>query len=54
LGKTKIEWTGDHGYTWNPIKARTLKAIELEPRPDVFKLIPAGKVGFHCEKISPG
>lgn len=45
-GNTNIEWTGK---TWNPIRAR-LKSDSFGST----KAVPAGKWGYHCEKISPG
>lgn len=43
MGDTKIEWTkgkdGSKGKTWNPIRARRKSD---------------GKVGWYCQKVSPG
>lgn len=50
--KTKIEWTNG-GHTWNPIKARLREAVSIQTHAGL-KVIPAGKVGYHCERISPG
>lgn len=53
---TSIEWTrgddGSPGETWNPIKARLREPVEIQTLAGT-KIIPAGKVGFHCEKVSP-
>ncbi len=51
--KSSIEWTG---HTWNPIKAR-LKADAMIPKASGafrFRIVPAGKVGYHCDRISEG
>jgi len=50
--KTKIEWSQ---HTWNPLKARLLEPVQrLVKSSGELKIIPAGKVGYHCEHISPG
>jgi protein gp37 len=50
-GKSDIEWTGS---TWNPIKAR-LRAHTLAPtKANPLRIVPAGTVGYHCERVSPG
>jgi protein gp37 len=51
MGQTTIEWTGK---TWNPIKARTKEDMLVPTKSDPFRVIPAGKVGYHCERISQG
>lgn len=51
MGLTSIEWTGK---TWNPIKARTREALLVPTKRDPLRVIPAGKVGYHCEHVSPG
>lgn len=48
--KTSIEWTD---ATWNPIKARLREDLRIATKAGL-KVIPAGKVGYHCERISPG
>lgn len=50
MGDTKIEWAGK---TWNPIKARLKEELNLH-RHGGLKVIPQGKVGYHCEHASPG
>src|SRR5271166_1922369 len=47
MASTSIAWTNK---SWNPIKARTLTPTML----DNGRTIPAGKVGWYCEKVSAG
>lgn len=53
MGTTKIEWTrgedGSKGATWSPIRARAKEDMVIRGRE-----VPAGKWGYHCERISPG
>lgn len=55
MSKTTIEWTNRDGpgHTWNPIKARLKEPVEIHTSKGL-KVIPAGKVGYHCEHSSPG
>lgn len=55
MAKTTIEWTNRDGpgHTWNPIKARLKEPVEIHTS-NGLKIIPAGKVGYHCEHVSPG
>lgn len=62
-GSSKIEWTG---YSWNPIRARLkellkipakhlpLSAPSLSNEYGLFRIVPAGTFGYHCERVSPG
>lgn len=43
---SKIEWCK---ATWNPIRARVKENMAIRGRD-----VPAGKMGYHCERISPG
>jgi protein gp37 len=43
---SKIEWCDS---TWNPIRARAKEDMVIRGRE-----VPAGKWGYHCERISPG
>lgn len=45
--KTSIEWTD---ATWNPIRAHLKEDFIIQ----TGRVIPAGKWGYHCERISPG
>ncbi|HXI90497.1 MAG TPA: DUF5131 family protein [Bryobacteraceae bacterium] len=51
MGLSSIEWTG---YTWNPIKARTREDLVIPTKADPFRVVPAGTVGYHCERVSSG
>ena len=51
--KTKIEWTNG-GHTWNPIKARLKADTLVKLANGGSRLVPAGKVGYYCQRISPG
>ncbi len=52
MGNTKIEWSNK---TWNPLKARLREPSQLlNKATGEVRIIPAGKVGYHCEHISPG
>ena len=43
---SKIEWCD---ATWNPIRARIREDMVIRGR-----AVPAGKLGYHCERVSPG
>lgn len=43
---SKIEWCDS---SWSPIRARAKENMVIRGRE-----VPAGKMGYHCERISPG
>ncbi len=52
MGKTSIEWTD---VSWNPIRARLREDNNMSKDSSLrFKVIPADKWGYHCERVSPG